>query len=504
MGGAFRHGVASGDPTPDRVVIWTRVNGVEGPAEVRWWVVPVSGGQAGSAVAEGVATADPERDHTVHVDVGGLEPATSYRYGFSTGDEASPEGRTRTLPGGGAERVRFAMCSCAKYSAGYFNAYARIADRAGRGEVDFLLHLGDYIYEVGNHPPAGPAPHAHIGRRYDPPNECVTLADYRRRYAHYRLDPDVRRLHHALPVIGAVDDHEFADGVWREGSVEHRNDRDGPWAERRAAAFRARWEWQPYRMPDGQEPERAYQLVVIGDLADLFVMDTRTRRDEPAGGEALADPSRTQLGAEQRDWLLEGVAGSPARWRILANSSVMTHVWDPRLPRDALEGLKVLKMLNRTMDGPDPDQWDGYGPERDAILAAMEARGPGTTVVLSGDIHVAMANELRRDPLDPTGRPVAAEFVTTSLTSENVDDKQGWAPRTHSIAVEEAMTGAVPHLRWLDLDSHGYMVVEVTPERVVGEWWFVDSVLERTDGEWQGAAFAAEHGDPVPKPVWSS
>jgi alkaline phosphatase D len=495
----FRHGVASGDPTADSVVLWTRVGDADGPVDVGWWV---DADATGERVAEGVVTADADADHTVHVDPGGLEPDTRYRYGFSAGDDASPVGTTKTLPGPGAERLRFAMCSCAKYSAGYFNAYARIAERAERGELDFLLHLGDYIYEVSNHPPPSQTPPADIGRDYDPDHECVTVEDYRRRYAHYRSDPDVQRLHSTLPVIAAVDDHEFADGVWRDGSIEHRDDRDGPWADRRAAAFRARWDWQPYRMPDPAEPERVWRTVPLSDLADLLLIDTRSMRDEPVGSAGrMADPSRSQLGPAQRAWLLDAIAGSTATWRVLGNSSVMAPVWDPRLPPEAREAMRVLKMVNPAMDGPDGDQWDGYAAERDAILAAIEATGDRNTLVVSGDVHIGMANLLQRNPTGADARTVAAEFVTTSLTSQNVDDKKGWAPRTLSVPAERAMVEAVPYVQWVDFDSHGYVVVELTPERATGRWWFVDTVLERSDGERLAATFAVDRGTPALIPL---
>jgi alkaline phosphatase D len=213
------------------------------------------------------------------------------------------------------------------------------------------------------------------------------------------------------------------------------------------------------------------------------------------------EPSHSQLGPAQRAWLLDAIARSTATWRLLGNSSVLAQIWDPRLSQRALEGLLILKMLNAATHGPDSDQWDGYPAERDAILAAIEATGEGNTVVLSGDVHIGMANELHRVPTDPDGTAVAVEFVTTSLTSQNVDDKKGWAPRTLSVPLEQAMIDAVPHVRWLDFDSHGYVAVELTPQRATASWWLVDSVLERTDGERLGATWAVDRGTPKLIPV---
>ena len=169
-------------------------------------------------VASGEATARGARDHTVSVDVAELEPGTAYFYGFETNGARSPVGRTKTLPGEGIERARFAMCSCAKFNAGFFNAYARIAER---DDLDFLLHLGDYIYEASNTPPKTQTPGADIGRPFEPVDECRTLAGYRTRYAQYRSDPDVQRLHAALPMIATLDDHELADGAWSGGADAH-------------------------------------------------------------------------------------------------------------------------------------------------------------------------------------------------------------------------------------------------------------------------------------------
>jgi len=479
----FRHAVASGDPLDDRVVIWTRVT-TDASTTVRWQLARDP--ELRDVVAEGETSAEEEHDRCVHVDVEGLAPATTYFYAFEALGERSPVARTRTLPGPDADHLRIAMVSCAKYNAGYFNAYARIAAR----ELDFVLHLGDYIYEAAQKPPASQTPAADIGRVVDPLHECVTLHDYRTRYAHYRLDPDVQALHLAHPLVAALDCHELADGAWRGGSVEHREERDGPWEERVDAAFRARWEWMPYRKPEPTDRSRAWRNISIGRLADLFVLDTRSRRDEPAAGPGMRDPQRSQLGPEQRAWLLEGLETSTAAWRLLGNSSVMGQIWDSRLTTETIPALLKLKLIEPNGRGPDPDQWDGYPVERDAILRALRDRD---ALVLSGDVHIGLALELKLDPTTDE-EPVAAEFVTTSLTSQNVDDKMGWAPRTKSIPFEEGLVREVPHIKWCEFDSHGYVLVDLTPERARGEWWFVDTVLEPSRGETLGAAWEVRRG----------
>ncbi|MGI8929051.1 MAG: alkaline phosphatase D family protein [Candidatus Limnocylindrales bacterium] len=289
-------------------------------------------------------------------------------------------------------------------------------------------------------------------------------------------------------MISTLDDHELADGAWRAGSDEHKPERDGPWEVRRAAAFQARREWLPGRPPDPSQLDRVYRSVAIGNLANLFLIDTRSRRDQPMAGTGRSDPARTQLGAEQRDWLFAGLERSSGAWIILANSSVLGHTWAPGISEALRPGLRALKLIGPD-GGPDPDQWDGYPHERGQLLDRLDGRN---AVVLSGDIHVAMALQLVRD--DQPDRPVAVEFVTSSLTSQNLDDKTGWGYRTQSIAAEKKLMELLPNIRFCDMDSHGYMVVDVTTERLRAEWWFVDGVLERTPRERLGAAMEVHAG----------
>ncbi|HEY8135619.1 MAG TPA: alkaline phosphatase D family protein [Candidatus Limnocylindrales bacterium] len=467
----FRYGVASGDPAPDRVVLWTRL---ERGGSLRWEVAEGSDFQ--SVVNSASVESTPDSDFCVSVDVGGLKPCTTYWYRFRAPDgEWSPVGRTKTLPVGDARRVRFAVVSCAKFNAGFFNGYARIAER---DDLDFVLHLGDYIYEASETPPANQTPGADIGRPFEPRNECVTLADYRTRYAQYRADPDTQAMHAAHPLIATIDDHELADGGWRDGADNHLAERDGPWPVRRAAAFKARREWLPQRLPDPADPLRVYRSVSLGDVADMFVIDTRSLRDQPVHGPGAVAPARSQLGHAQRDWLFAGLQQSRAQWRLLANSSILGRTWAPNLPPELHEGLTYLKLIHKSGTGPDPDQWEGYPYERDLLIGHL-ARA--NTVVLSGDIHVGMALELERD--EEPGKWVAPEFVTTSLTSQNLDDKTGWGYRTRSTEVERLFVSARPNVAWCDMDSHGYMVADLTPDRLRIEWWFVDTVLARSPNE---------------------
>jgi len=428
----------------------------------------------------------PDTDHVFQVDVDGLAPGRRYWYRFQQPHgETSPTGAFKTLPAD-PDHLRFAVVSCAKYNAGFFNGYARIAER---DDLDFVLHLGDYIYEASQKPPASQTPGADIGRPFEPFHECKTLDDYRIRYAQYRGDPDTQAMHQAHALLMTMDDHELADGAWRGGSDEHNPERDGPWADRRAAAFQAMREWLPARLPDPAQPDRVFRTVGFGGLADLFLIDTRSRRDQPVAGPWMDDPGRSQLGTEQRQWLFSGLDESRATWRILANSSVLSHTWAPGINEELRPHLRALKLI--AADGsPDPDQWDGYPVEREQLLSHLEDRDG---VVLSGDIHVAMALQLEY-PNRP-GDALAAEFVTCSLTSQNLDDKGGWGYRaSESLEAEREMMELLPNIRYVDMDSHGYMVVDVTRERVRVEWWFVDTVLERTKGQRLGAAFEVKAG----------
>lgn len=485
----FQHGVASGDPTSRRVVIWTRVTARDGrtPATALWRVLEAD---TGRPVANGQTRVRTEADDTIRVDVGGLRPGTSYVYEFEVDGEPSPKGRTRTLPEAPVAAIRFGQASCAKYNAGHFNAYARLAER---DDLAFVLHLGDWIYEASQTPPASQAASRDIGRPFEPPHECRTLEDYRARYAQYRRDPDVQAVSAAHAMIATVDDHELADGAWRDGATEHLPERDGPWAERRAAAFRAREEWLPVRRPDMADPERVYRSVEIGDLAELCLLDTRTRRDRPVPPPKLAAKGRSALGADQKAWLFDALRASTARWRVLGNPSVMARTWNDQLPEEVRAALVKVKLIDSDGTGPDHDQWDGYPHERRALLDAVSKLPSRNVVVLSGDVHVGLAAELAETPDAP---PVAVEFVNASLTSQNLDDKMGWGHRTESLRIERDLLAGMPHLRYVDLDSHGYSVVEIDREQVRFEWWTVDALETRSTGHALAAAVSVRHGEP--------
>ncbi|MDX6636711.1 MAG: alkaline phosphatase [Solirubrobacterales bacterium] len=483
QGGVFQHGVASGDPLTDAIVLWTQVTTADGSVPVTWTLARDR--DLKDVVASGEATAEAEHDHTVHVDVRNLESSQELYYGFSALGSESPVARTRLLPEN-PDRIRFATCSCARFDAGYFNAYRRIA---AREDLNFLLHLGDYIYETSNTPPKNQVPSANIGRPFEPQGECVTLDDYRTRYRQYRRDPDIQALHHAIPLIPTIDDHELADGAWGGGADAHDESRYGPWSERKAASFQARWEWHAARKPNPDDWSRVFRSVKLGDLAEIFLLDIRSRRHQPALEPEMSDPSRSMLGAEQRDWLFAALDSSTAAWKLVGSPSIMKRTWQDNAGEPLATALLKLKLMDEDGEGPDEDQWDGYPVERRAVLERLDRLDDA--VVLSADIHVSLAGELTLDD-----HPVAVEITAPSLTSQNLDDKLGVERRDELIlASEQAMVEAFDHIDWCELASHGYVVVDVTSERLRAEWWHVEGVRERADGEERGAAFEVPRGE---------
>jgi alkaline phosphatase D len=489
----FAHGVASGDPLPDRVVLWTRVtpepqatpgSGRGRRASVRWLVAEDP--QLRHVVRQGLASTGPERDHTIKVDVDGLEPGRAYHYAFELGGRRSPVGITRTAPAAGSAPadLRFALVSCSNFEGGYFAGYRGIAER---DDLDFVLHVGDYIYEyrVGYYG-AGPQ----IGREHRPETDVVTLEEYRQRYACYREDPDLRAVHAAHPFIMMWDDHEVADDNWAEGAYNHDEDTQGPYEERLAAATQAYLEWLPIR-EHADDPARLYRRFELGSLATLHMIDSRSYRSRQVGADeldpgavdprpdpAVDDPDRTMLGREQKEWFKAGLAESQATWQLVGNPQMITPVLFPPLPRDLTGQISdVTGLLPRDGAGYNKDQWDGYRAAREEILRHLADNGIDNTVFFTGDIHSSWACDV---PIDPGGYPlvspsVATELVGTSVTSDNLDEITGSPPRTTSVGVEEAFKLNNRHIKMIEFDSHGYSIVDVNAERIQMDWWYLRS-----------------------------
>ncbi|MGY1887125.1 alkaline phosphatase D family protein [Blastococcus sp. SYSU DS0753] len=485
--GPFAHGVASGDPLPDAVVLWTRVtpdarstpgSGAGPVVEVGWEVATDPGFRR--VVRRGRVRTGPATDHTVKVDAAGLRPGTGYWYRFSCRGATSPVGRTRTAPATGAAvpRLRMAVVSCANLQAGWFTAYRHLA---ARGDLDLVVHLGDYLYEYA---PGEYQARDVVVRPHDPPHEIVTLADYRRRHAQYKADPDLQALHAAAPWVVTWDDHESANDAWSGGAENHTEGAEGAWPARRGAAQQAYAEWMPVRYTPGG---RLYRRLRFGRLASLSMLDLRTYRDQQAASPldpALGDPGRTLTGPEQLEFLLDGLADDAVQWKLVGNPVMIAPVRFPNgldlRATQAIAGLVGVDLPRVTGLPYNVDQWDGYPAERDRVRAHLRDRALRGTVFLTGDIHSGWAAELPADdatyPL--TRDSLGVELVCTSVTSDNLDDILGAPPRTTSLAVETAIRVANPHVKHLDFDSHGFSVLDVTPEAVQMDWYVL---TDRTD-----------------------
>lgn len=483
---AFAHGVASGDPLPTAVVLWTRVTPTAastpgsgaGPAVTVGWEVATDP-QFRRIVRRGSVGTGPARDHTVKIDAGGLSPGTAYWYRFTYGGTASPVGRTRTAPAPSARpaRLRMAVVSCANLQAGWFSAYRHLA---ARRDLDVVVHLGDYLYEYA---PGEYQARDVVVRPHEPAREMVTLADYRRRHAQYKTDPDLQALHALAPWVITWDDHESANDAWSGGAENHTEGAEGTWSARRAASQQAYAEWMPVRYTAGG---RLYRRLRFGRLASLSMLDLRTYRDQQASSPvdpALDDPDRTLAGPEQLDFLLDGLADPAVQWKLVGNPVMIAPVRFPStLDGDAVRGIATLLDAPVSPSGVpyNVDQWDGYPAERARVLGHLRDRGITDAVFLTGDIHSGWAAELPADPstYPVTGDSVGVELVCTSVTSDNLDDILGTRPRTASLAVETAVKANNPHVKYLDFDSHGFSVLEVTPAGAQMDWFVL---VDRTD-----------------------
>ncbi|MYW66267.1 alkaline phosphatase [Streptomyces sp. SID8379] len=478
---AFLHGVASGDPLPDGVLLWTRVTPTaeavpgsgKGPdTQVSWELAEDQAFR--TVVSRGSTTASAASDHTVKADVRGLRPATAYYFRFSVGDTYSPTGRTRTTPAADArEDLRFGVVSCANWEAGYFSSYRHLA---ARGDLDAVLHLGDYLYEyrTGEYPAA-----RYTVRQHQPAHEIVSLADYRIRHGLHKTDDDVRAMHAAHPLVAIWDDHEFANDAWSGGAENHSPDTEGDWAARQQAAQQAYFEWMPVR------PSIAgtvYRRLRFGALADLHLLDLRSFRSQQSGiGDgAVDDADRTITGRAQLDWLKSGLAASDARWKLVGTSVMISPVAFGSLPAHLLAPLAELLGLPQEGLAINVDQWDGYTHDRKELISHLRERGIRDTVFLTGDIHMAWANDVPVTagtyPLSPSA---ATEFVVTSVTSDNLDDILHVAPGTLSTVAEGAVRAANRHVKWLDMDSHGYGVLDVTAERAQMDYYVISDRADK-------------------------
>lgn len=456
----FTLGVASGDPFPDSVVLWTRLavdpladDGLGGMAArtypVRWEVAEDP--RFARVVREGTARADAAAAHAVHVEVEGLRPGREYFYRFRLTRHVSPVGRTRTAPAYGATRGSLAMAfaSCSQYEHGWFTAYGRLAE----DEPDLVLHLGDYQYEYRADDYVSPTGNVRDHRG----PETTTLAGYRQRLAQYRTDPDLQAAHAVAPWLVVFDDHEV-DNNWADDVSE--NPEESPlMPARRAAAFQAYYENMPLRrtsVPVGPDIQ-VYRRLRWGRLAAFHMLDTRQYRDDQACGDGYkncpeaADPARSLPGETQERWLARGLESSRARWDVLGQQ-----VFFSRRDRSATPDVTVSM-----------DSWDGYPASRDRVVEGL--RGVRNPVVLTGDVHAHWASDVLADFDDPASEVVASELVCSSITSggNGYDEPTGQHP----------WAAYNPALRfWTNL--RGYVSTRITPETFEADFRCVPVVTE--------------------------
>ncbi len=506
----FAHGVASGDPHPHSVILWTRVTPTaaatpgsgKGPAvTVRWQVARDRAFR--QVVAHGTARTDAGRDHTVKVDAGGLRPATTYFYRFLLDGVASRTGRTRTAPAHDASpgNLRFGIVSCANLQAGWFSAYRHLARR---DDLDAVIHLGDYLYEYAPGQYGYGQGEVDI-RSHEPPHEMLSLADYRQRHAQYKRDADLQDLHAKYAVIATWDDHEVTNDQNKDGAENHQPD-EGDYQARRRRAHRAYDEWMPVRMGGTTEVgdgTRLFRRLRFGRLAELSMLDLRTYRDQqvalaqtpvPSPDPAISDPARTITGNRQMAWLKDSLARDHAQWKLVGNPVMIAPVTFPPLPDELSRRVNdVVGLLPEDGMPYNVDQWDGYTADRHELFAFLADRGITDTVFLTGDIHSGWACDL---PLDagtyPASRSVATEFVGTSVTSNNLKDITGSPRRTSSLAVEAAIQTANRHIKYLNFDDHGFSVLDVTSRRTQMDYFIIGDRADKDTGVSWTASWATD------------
>jgi alkaline phosphatase D len=458
----FSLGVASGDPWPDSVVLWTRL----APEPLAGGGMPTANVEVGwemaadrafrTVVRSGTAVARPELGHSVHVEAGGLSPAREYWYRFRCGNEVSQVGRTKTAPAAGAavDRLRFGVCGCGHYETGYFTAYGHVADEA----FDFIFHTGDYIYEgrgdVGRNPNNVRQHHG---------QEIYTLVDYRNRYAQYKSDPDLMAAHLSAPMIVSWDDHEVDNDY-----AGDRDERDTPpeiFLLRRAAAYQAYYETMPLRasaLPSGPHLP-LYRRLPFGNLIDLNVLDTRQYRSKQACADSAraecaktaADPARTILGTAQEKWLFDNLAQPAATWTVLGQQV-------PTFARD-----------NRGTNPAAPfsmDKWDGYLGGRQRLYQRLKDTKAPNPILLSGDVHTHWCADLKMDFANPKSDTIGVEFTNTSVTSggDGSDTQPNW----------ERLHADNPHLTYHS-NKRGYIACTATPKAMQADFRVVDKVTVR-------------------------
>lgn len=512
----FLHGVASGDPLQDKVILWTRLTPVDfsAPLKVTWEIA--TDDQFKQNLKTGTVQTNKTDDFTVKVDATGLQAGTTYYYRFRFGSKVSPVGQTKTLPVT-TNKVSFAVCSCSNYPAGYFYVYREMAKQ----NVDVVIHLGDYIYEYGADGYATEDA-AKLGRTLPSDNnkEIIKLDDYRKRYALYRQDKDLQAVHQRHPFIVIWDDHELANDTWRDGAENHQ-DNEGSFSDRKLAALQAYFEWMPIRPFSNTDHLNIYRQFNFGSLVQLTMLDTRIiARDKQleykdyitaSGLDAqkfqadLTDPKRTLMGYTQRDWLVDKLKQSTATWNVIGQQVLMSKMWIPAellaslgqitsggTSPDTLAKMNAqiteLVTLKLRLEQGDPtltvqekarvttlvpynlDAWDGYYAEREFLYTKL-AELNKKIIVLAGDTHNAWTSYL----YSQKGEYVGVELATSSVSSPGLE-KYLSIPLAQLQQFEFAFTTLIDELAYCNLNQRGYLMVTLDDKQVLSDWIFVDSI----------------------------
>lgn len=458
----FYHGVESGDPMPDKMIIWTKVTpdtGLLGNIDVYWQIATDT--SFTNVVNYGKLVATEANHYTVKTDVCGLQPSTYYYYMFQALGRNSIIGRTKTTPDNLADNdsVRFAVASCASWEHGYFNAYQRITER---NDIDAVVHLGDYIYEYA----AGDYSSNISGRGYDPPTECLNEIGYELRYSQYKLDDQLRRIHQLYPFITVWDDHETANDSWKGGAENHTPGTEGNYFDRKNDATNTYFKWMPIRQPDPNDAIRIFRTLRYGKLLDLIMLDTRLYdRDEQDLG-ATNNVTHQLMGPVQRAWFLQQLNDTTTRWKIIGNQVMFA----------------PLQVFGAPVNA---DQWDGYNYERNIIQNHILNNNINDVVILTGDIHTSWCNDVPGPNYnDNTGAgSVCVEFVGTSITSANSPLPVG----------QNIIKSLNPHMKYINLTDKGYFILDVKKNRVQADYRYVSTVTQLGGTESAGPSYYVNH-----------
>lgn len=437
----FYYGVASGDPTQDQVIIWTKAVPSHHKAVNVVWTVSDRPDMSNS-LYDGQVLTDSLSNYTVKVDVTDLDAGKTYYYQFEAEGVKSPVGRTKTFPRDDIAELKIAAVSCSNYEWGYFNAYEHLADE----DLDVVLHLGDYIYEYG----PGTYGDTTIGRFNYPPHEILTLPDYRHRYGQYRADSDLQKVHQQHPFITIWDDHEITNNAYTAGAQNHQDD-EGDYTTRREIARQVYYEWMPIRDNEAMEHYRAFE---IGDMASLIMLDERLEgRTEPAAAVEDISDDQKMLGAKQLSWFKRQLQDESTQWKIIGNQVIFSD-----MDLSNVYGMKV-----------NLDAWDGYPSEKEEIIDYLREQEIANTVFLTGDTHCSWAFDIE----DDSGEPVGVEIGATSISSANIDS---YTTQDSAKMAERLIHQDNPHLRYSNIRDHGYVIITLSADSGKADYYYVDDL----------------------------